>query len=351
MKDLLRRYLFKCIAICIGISAAVFLLEIILHISPTLSFRYGTLKYKSQELPGVFKAWDYVLQPSALLGYEHVPNRQCDVIKTNSFGLVSREHPFAKQKGIYRILILGDSIAAMGWSGNYLEDYLNLDSSLKNRYNGFEVWNAGVGSYDSRRYFLYLNYKGLAFKPDAVFLFLFMNDFELNTCIYYKNKDGVTEFDFNIEAIANTSFKVNPFMMCNSYLYRFIILSVNNLLLYKKNLRGKDVQEENGIFYLGKIKQICQSQGISLYVFIFPYLDSLEKYDNYERKQYFTILKVVKELKIPYIDFYNLYEYRREHGMPLKFLPNDDMHPNEETHKIIASVIYEFLLKTELKPN
>jgi lysophospholipase L1-like esterase len=325
------------------------LLEIILHINPTLGLRYGSFKYKSKELPGVFKAWSYVLQPSALLGYEHVPNRQCDMIKTNSFGLVGREHPLDKQKGIYRILILGDSIAAMGWAGNYLEDDLNFDSSLKNSYKGFEVWNSGVGGYDSRQYLLYLKHKGLAFKPDAVLLFLFMNDFELNTCIYYKNKDGVTEFNFNIEAIANTGFRVNPFLMRNSYVYRFIILSVNNFLFYKNKLKGIDVKQENGRLYLGKIKQICQSQGISLYAFIFPYLNPLDKYEDYKREEYFTILKVVKELEIPHVDLYDLYEYRRAHGLSLRFLPEDDIHPDEETHKIIASMIYRFLLTTEFK--
>lgn len=346
----MKKVFFRTFALLIGIVIVSICSELFFRINSRVGYKYVLPKFKSDESSSISQF--SFLQPSGLLGYEHIPNFGSYglVGKINSYGLVGKEHNLYKENGTFRILVLGDSIAEQGWPCEFLEDYLNNNIHLFNsRYKKFEIWNAGVTSYDVRRYLIYLKYKGLVYHPDMVVIFFCVNDFDLNMNVYYRTKNGTTGYYFSISEISKR-YRVNTFFMEHSYLYRFIILRINGYLLSKKiNKENIYLPEENGRHYLGLIKDICQKQGIPLFVVIFPYLKPLSEYTDGERYAYQTVCKVTKELGI---DFLNLYEHLPEKELfNLRTVREDSIHPSQEGHHFIARLIYDFLFEKYFRYN
>ena len=282
-----------------------------------------------------------IYRPSALLGYEHVPGYGT----SNSYGLAGKEYSLKKNDNTFRILLLGDSIAEQDFSRQFLEGNLNSNSALNSRYK-FEIWNAGVGGYDVHHYYLYLKHKGLDYKPDMVIVFFCLNDFTTSTSIYYKNKDGITEYYFPTREVSKR-YTVTPLLMRKSYLYRFLVLRLDSYLLGRKKILGTNPAEEDGRYYLQMIKEICDRHKIRLFVVIFPYLKPLDEYDDYEIQEYKTICKVIKELKINYI---NLYERLPERDLyNLRNIKEDKIHPSQEGQHLVANIVYDYLLNSFFK--
>lgn len=297
----MKRVLLRIFALLAGIGIGLICLELFLRINPKFGYIYKSFKLLNTKDSQAQYFESQCKRPSALLGYEHIPHGQNGRI--NFYGLIGKEYRLEKQKGVYRILVLGDSIAERGWSCDFLEDLLNRNPLLQSKYKKFEIWNAGVGSYDVRRYALYLKYKGLNYKPDMILIFLFMNDFNPDLNIYYKTNSGAVAYYFPLSEISRI-YNVSSFLMKHSYLYRFVILKIDSYLVGKKKKRGINPLEENGRYYLQMIKEICQKHEIRLFVVIFPYLKPLDKYKDYQIQEYQTICKVTEDLSLGHINLY-----------------------------------------------
>lgn len=316
-----------------------------MRLFPKFGYNYSSFQTPENAL---VKNWNTKQQdffrPSDLLGYEHVPNRKQ---RTNSYGLVSKEYDLKKDKGVYRILILGDSIAEQKWSADFLEEELNKNKSLGLSYR-FEIWNAGVGGYDVRRYALFLKYKGLAYNPDMVIVFLFMNDFGLDTLIYYRTENGVVSYNFYLDTLYKKGFRVSPFMMQHSNAYRYAVLKFRAYLEQTEKDNGINKSEDNGKYYLGRIKEMCEKRKIPLYIVIFPYLKDINEYSPYQRNEYITITKVLKEMRLDYIDLHSFYDRLIKERFDVRQSKKDDMHPNKEVHIMIGKILYDYLLDNHL---
>jgi lysophospholipase L1-like esterase len=341
----MKKILFRMIASLLGVILILISTELLFRINP----KFGYLSNSFKKVP--LSEYKIGIQPSALLGYEHIPNfgdyLYGEVGKINFYGLIGRGYGLHKDKNIFRILVLGDSIAENGWPCLFLENYLNNNALLSRlRYKRFEVWNAGVTSYDVRRYALFLKYKGLKYKPDMVIIFFCLNDFSLNTNIYYQTKEGAEPYYFPIIEISKI-YNVNPVLMKKSYLYRFIILRLESYLLSKKNLAGVSREEETGRYYLQMIKEICKTRNIPLFAVVFPYLMPLNKYSSGAIGEYQTICRASKELQINYL---NLYEYLSKKDLySLRRFKEDYIHLNPKGYHFAAKVIYEYLLDNFFK--
>lgn len=323
-----------------AIATSLAISEVFLRLNP----RFGCYIYDSFYADGKDKMAEYIstyrYRPSALLGYEHIPDGPDSRI--NSYGLVGKQHGLNKEKGTCRILVLGDSIAGQGWSCETLEELLNRDLAPRSRYSKFEIWNSGTGSYDVRKYYLYLKSRGMGFNPDMVMIFLFMNDFALNTNVYYRAANGGIAYHFAVSEVSKTH-AVSPLLLRYSYLYRFIILRLDNYLLSSRKSQGGNPQEENGRYYLGMIKQMCQARGMPLFVVVFPYLKPTDKYDKRETEQHNDIMKVVSDLRIDYLNAYGSVPQGELCNLRASSR-NDEIHPNQQAHRFIAGLIYERLV-------
>jgi lysophospholipase L1-like esterase len=325
----------RILFVLFGVATVLAAAELFLRLQPGLEDRYSTARFRSDQL--WLKDFSY-LRPSALLGYECIPNSQPRI---NSYGMVSKEYKFIKDKDVFRILILGDSIAEQGWIGEYLEERLN-DNKPNSRYK-FEIWNAGVGSYDVRRYALYLKHKGLRYNPDMVVIFFCMNDFELNLKVYYKNNAGVTNYQFPVSEISK-KYTASPFLLKHSFLYRFIVLRLNSYMLSRKKTQNINRDEEAGRYYLQMIKDICEARKIPLFAVIFPYLKPLGEYEPYQKEEYDTICNVVKEKKISILNLNDRFSGVELAGF--RGERTDESHPSREAGYIISGVIYDYLFNS-----
>jgi len=336
----MKKFLFRFLAVLLGIGAPVMAAEVFLRLDPRLGYRYCSYNFENKDSPmaKVFNKdeWGDNFRPSALLGYEHVPGSR----HFNRYGLRGKEYKLKKDENVFRILILGDSLAEQGWSCEKLESLLNDNLGSPRTSRKFEVWNSGVGGYDVRQYYLYFRHRGVKFDPDMVIIFIFMNDFYVNTSIYYKDKRGMIEYYFPVSHLSSF-YRPSPFLMKYSYLYRFIALRLD-AYFYNKDQSPDDVGEH----YLGMIKEACRDKNIPLYIVIFPYLKPFSEYDDNQIREYASINKVTEAMGIdrlnlfPLLSKYDLYRMRDSE--------EDEIHPNKESHQVIAGMIFQDLMKKEL---
>ncbi len=325
--------LFKIIAILIAIGFILISLELFLRINKKIG--YITTSYTVCTDPWLNNVLLQRKRHSSLLGFENIPNFK----GINSYGLVSKEYKLEKDKNTFRILILGDSIAE-GFDSIFFEDLLNESSLLHSKYK-FEVWNGAVGAYDIRRYYLYLKNKGLHYKPDLVFIFFCLNDFDIDASVYYKDEKGVVQYSFHTSSELMRRYTPNPFLMRYSYLYRFIILRLNNYLLgMEEKRRGVSPEKEEGRYYLAGIKDICDKNHLSIFAVVFPYLKPLGEYDSRQQKQYEVITSALKYFDIAYLDVHNYLPQKELIGLRDK--QEDEIHPSSEGYRLIAKIIYNY---------
>jgi hypothetical protein len=133
---------------------------------------------------------DALAQPHPWTGWVLIPNARAEIqnedpalgkrarVDTDRLGLHDVERTAAKNHGIYRVLVLGDS---------YVEAVqVPFDSMLTRRLERsldglggrrVEVWNCGVDGYTTSQEFLYLRHVAWSYRPDLVVLcFLSGND-------------------------------------------------------------------------------------------------------------------------------------------------------------------------------
>lgn len=134
------------------------------------------------------------------IGHFHIPGKEgiyskwCfkTKIKINSKGLRDVEHIQKKAKGVYRIVILGDSYAEAFQVRleesfpRVLENLLNKESIT----NKYEVINLGCSGFGTDQEYLSLKYYGLQYEPDLVILTLLTgNDVRNNHYILDEHKN------------------------------------------------------------------------------------------------------------------------------------------------------------------
>ena len=321
--------------------------ELFLRIQPDSKIRYDFSQYEVLQSSWLCRHLNEqmsLFRPSPTLIYEHIPNSSPNI---NSYGMIGREYRLKKPKGVYRILILGDSLAAYSNNVRILEQKLNGDSLLASKYT-FEIWNSGVGSYDIRQYANYLRYKGIKYNPDMVIVFFCLNDFDLNDYILYKNKDGFTAYHLSARELSKT-YIPNVFLLRHSYLYRLLVLRLEGYLLEKRKNQIINQQEGDGRYYLRTIKQICESKKIALTAAIFPYLKPFSEYTDLRKQAYEAMVKILEGLGVEYIDLHSFFPEEKRYS--LRQNSSDYIHFNLEGDEIAADVIYGHLKKYIVRPS
>jgi lysophospholipase L1-like esterase len=125
-------------------------------------------------------------RPDGVLGYAHRPDWETVhatdefrvTVRTNALGLRGAPAREAKQPGVFRVLVLGDSFAF----GFGVEDGETFAAALARElapppgFERVEVLNAGVAGWSADQYLLFLETRGFALRPDLVLLAATEND-------------------------------------------------------------------------------------------------------------------------------------------------------------------------------
>jgi len=263
---------------------------------------------------------------SSFLPFEIAPNIPGF---SNSLGMRDKERNIRKAKGIYRIIVLGDSVTMYGHYTDYLEDLLNKDFN-----NKVEVWNCSIGGHGIKDYYYNLKYRCLKYHLDMVIIGFCLNDFIL-TPVMFKGRDGKLHCYRPFQLLKG---EFDNWLYCHSNAYRFVLTK-----LEAKFSKNWDLDPETfGRLYLEKIKNLTQEHRIPLLTVIFPYF----VYDSEETSYYKIMKKVIDELNIECIDLHQV--FKRQERQKFITRAADYIHPNDEAHKIVASVLKKYLIDKKI---
>jgi hypothetical protein len=376
----LRRVLAKCALVGASLLVGLFLVE--------LGVRFLGL-YK-------FPAHNFVERHSKL-GWSHVPNKEgwYDVegqridVRINSKGLRDREYSYEKPKGVFRILVLGDSFAEafqVPLADSFSEV---LEKALNQTGAKFEVINAGFAGVGTDYELLFFRHEGYRYDPDLVLLAFFGNDIYDNFRSKNLLKDRTASIAY--EEVGLVSY-VKGFLAQNSCAYNYLayVLSRHmptaSTLLMKLGLlssapiddtKGEDLLQlmvfagEYGPKWkkawdvtrvlISQLEQETEARGSDLAVFCIPYIDQVyesvwqsrltspglkEREWDLEKPER-LLAGFLEDNSIPFLEL--LSQFREAAGRMQLYYPKDG-HWNARGHHLAANLIFDWLLEEGLVP-
>jgi hypothetical protein len=139
--------------------------------------------------PEVVEEASYWWEHDPLLGWRNIPARSGFYalgdrprVEINSRGLRDDEYAYQGERGVLRILAIGDSRTV----GFEVASEFLFDRVLEQQFGGVrvEVINAGVRGYGTDQAFLYLTKEGFRYAPDAVLYLFSGNDLRNNIVVH-----------------------------------------------------------------------------------------------------------------------------------------------------------------------
>lgn len=289
------------------------------------------------------------------IGYEPVPNldyRGEDLSffdytgASNSLGFRDREHEVDKPPGTFRVVVIGDSIAA-GLKVDRFEDTLppRLEGELQEAGVPAEVISLAVSGYNTRQEVETLKDKGLAFAPDLVLVAYSLTDRErvdggiLATLLAEeRGADGVDAGE-----IAHT--EIHPVLAQSALLralrYRVLPPPPPDPELargYEELLSGDDTVADA----MAELAALGDRHGFEVAVAVFPRLvNDFRRYRFADEHRY--VEAIADEHGFLFVDLLPaLAACRRATGQSLKL---DHFHPSAEGHRCAAEAVAEALVE------
>jgi lysophospholipase L1-like esterase len=268
------------------------------------------------------------------MGHEHVPNSRAWLMGTdvtiNSRGLRNPEVAAAREPGVRRIVVLGDSLT-FGWGVSEAETYpRTLERLLNQSGRRYDVINAGVGNYNTAQEVAWFRERGLVYEPDEVVLGFYINDAE------------------------PTPHRSEGWLASRSYLYVVLASSWDALqrqlgmkkgyveyyadLYHESNPGWRACQEA-----LEQLAAMCRARNIRLTVAMLPELHDVE--DTYPfRFVHDKVAAVLGRQGVPVLDLNGAF---RRHDPKSLWVSPGDAHPNATAQRIIADRLFASIANGE----
>jgi len=295
-------------------------------------------------------------------------------VKINSHGFRDREYRLEKERGVYRIITIGDSITF----GNFLPAEEIFSEQLEALYNtgrqNVEVLNLGLGGYNTLQEVSTLEQIGTQFAPDLVVVGYCINDIG-DTSPNLKYIQAAQKYGssiYHLRLIQWIQTKIDQINLSwhskkmNNY-ERF----VSNNKDYIVEL-GNDQTLSNRIEHLRlSLQNFAAKKGANYFVPMYleqPYLGklryALEKLQKLQDKYRFHVVVVIipvltKNHKDIYgavyhivehefsrvgFDVINMYDvFESTEFQKLLIRDSDTIHPNKLGHRLIANQLSEYL--------
>jgi lysophospholipase L1-like esterase len=263
-----------------------------------------------------------------LIGHVHRPNRSAELmgvrVEINSDGLRDDETPRAKGER-WRILFLGDSLT-FGWGVEKDETFeARLERQLQER-RPTEILNFGIGNYNTTQEVQLFLEKGLAYRPDQVVLFYFINDAEpvprRSRWAWLGHARILTFYWSRLRAAMA---RLSPRAGFREYYAS----------LYAPGSAGWARTQRS----FATLADACRERGIALQAVLLPELHELGDYPFAE--QHRLVMEALREQGIPALDLAPLFP---DVDPPERlWVARDDAHPNARAHEIIARLTRDFI--------
>ncbi len=293
------------------------------------------------------------------LSYELMANAETEngFYAINSKGIRDREFVIPKPKGVFRILVLGDSVTfgteyfVESTYPKILEKLLNdkVGATLK-----YEVLNAGVCSYNAVQKFLLLKNKLLDYEPDMVIL-QFLNDDYYRNAVFSSGLSSLSERDVFISMGEYFSSNFPKLISLPHFIDRFLMRYLATYRVLNKRLYDRlsdDYPEKfpSQAYRFAAYKDMADSMRVNKGAF--------EKFHELSVKFNFPVfLLLVPELKKEsQIDVWIKSDCPQKYGFftidlqkslksrgvnleELRIVPSGICHLNKKGHRITAQII------------
>lgn len=286
----------------------------------------------------------FQLSANSKIGYEPVPSIHYEGTdlsfydyqgSSNSLGYRDTEHAIAKPPGTYRILVLGDSVAA-GLRIDRTEDTFPavLQALLRAQGVNAEVLNFGVSGYNTQQEVETLRDKGLRYQPDLVLLAYVLNDRE--------QMDGgilATLLESERRAGRVSSARVSP-LLAKSALYRFFALRVLRRPVPAVSPGTGDTVAAS----FAELAGLARQAKLTVLVAVFPrFVRFFSLYGEYGR-QHGWVEGLSRAHRFHHLDLLNDYRLCRSAGAgePIAF---DSFHPTISGHRCAAAAMARTILQ------
>lgn len=269
---------------------------------------------------------------------------------SNSLGYRDVEHPLAKPPGVYRIVVIGDSIAA-GLHVERTEDVFPavLERLLRERGVNAEVLNFAVSGYNTQQEVETLKDRALAYRPDLVVVAYSLTDRErmdgdiLKTLLAAEHgrRGGVSQA------------RVNPYLV-RSALYRFLRFRVlvphgpaASAGLTPEEQRNLDLVSGDTVAeYFGVLAALGREHGFQVVVAVFPRIVKSFGYYRYQDQHVF-VAEQARRNGFHRVDL--LVPFARCRAASTVPIGADNWHPSAYGHHCAAEAIEGEIL-AEVRP-
>ncbi len=334
------------------------------------------LRYAEYEpFRGIQKSRELILResPNPDMIYELTPNMEGVAwgqnVKINSFGFRDREYSLKKPDGTYRMVVLGDSITF----GNFLpvqSTYAHrLELLFERRGVNVEILNLSVSGYNTTQEIAFLEEVGLQFNPDEVIVGYCMNDLGVVSpnLTYIARARGYNANIYNLRSlqyvrahldIIEAKIRSHPTLInyANASVNSQEITAIQNDAFVSDRIQSiaqfissQDDYHDTFAWYssaamlsnlrsnFDKLKSLSQKHGFRVSVVIIPYLrDDSGSYSA----AYDIIRYEARRNKFDTIDI--LDKFKEVNTADLQVKPDDQIHPNELGHRLIAQKLFEY---------
>jgi lysophospholipase L1-like esterase len=350
----------------------------------------GGLRSQYHLLPPAVEKEHRFWQYDPLLGWSKIPGTEGPFVgyeyqthvKINSQGLRDDKVPYQKPPDEYRILALGDSFTVelevekeQVWT-EVLEELLSTEGAA-------QVINAGTRGYGSDQEYLFLKEEGLKYSPDLVLVAFFVNDVLGNRLDhqegrkYAKPRFVLRDGQLHLTNVPPPKPPANPLkslskLLERSYLYRFACemlerSSPGELPAYCQIYQTDYTPEWEEAWkvteaILVEMQRLAESADAQLFVCYLPEQNQVSdsewnqialhsgEVSSYDRERPNHLLgELCARHGIPYLDLTLAFRQHITAGRLHPYFPVN-AHLNVEGNRLVAQLIYEYLVKQGLFP-
>ena len=279
------------------------------------------------------------------LGYRLNPNNRAGI---NNLSVRHGDIVSPKPEGLYRIVVLGDSIpwAEPGFV-NYLEEMLSKERDV-------EVINAGVPGYTAYQELLFFKRYLQQTEPDLVIWTYCLND-NYKFLHRFDERAKMLWTDEALESLKTSSLLDK--LVSRSYILSELKLRILGAQKQQQvcrfrwecvpdfNIAWKDEPWAQYEAYLDEMKRLTQQMHSELAIVVFPYEPQLEELDGMQDTEYVVkpqrkINSLCQKYDVPCLDL--IPDFMKKKGDLIKLF-RDGIHLTKEGHQLTAALIFTFL--------
>ncbi len=286
----------------------------------------------------------YRLSSNPKLIYEPIPDfrppprdREINFIdywEGNRLGYRDREHPVSKPEGVFRIAVVGDSLAA-GVGIERLDEIFtaSVERLLNARGRRVEVLNFSVSGYKTQQEVEMLRTRALEYNPDLVLVAYCLNDrsplhgAHLHALLNRQKRLGV----FNELEIAP--------ILIRSHFYRALQFHV-----WRRFVAPTDPRDDRDHVpsAFADLAQLQRDHGFAVLIVIFPLLLDYEAYAAAGEHEF--VRQLAKKHGFQVLDLLATFDAcSGGRGQTLRLYPRDPFHFDARAHSCAAEAIARFI--------